>query len=148
MTSFLVVTIVCAAILAVLSPECVEATGNDVHYVEPSAGHLTMQDFIERFPVLIEIMEELQTEIIPLDHIIKNRPELWQKFKDDPEVWAWFQKNMPHYTKDRIRTSAKRPFAAPTAELQFLLDIEKSLQTDYGSVARIKKAKLPRGDQF
>ena len=53
-------------------------------------------------------MDRIQSPTIPLDLIIKEYPELWDEFKEDEEAWAWFKKNMPHYTKDRPRVAQNR----------------------------------------
>ena len=36
---------------------------------------------LDRYPVLLEIMQEQGERVIPLDYIIRSRPELWAAFK-------------------------------------------------------------------
>ena len=103
---------------------------------------------LRRYPLLMDIMKRVGSSIIPLDLVISDYPKLWQRMKDDPPVWRWFQKHMPHYTVDRVEGSkpVQKPYQAPSAELQFLLDIEETLLREHGSAKSAARAALPTGD--
>lgn len=124
-------------------------TSKDVHTYNGS-GEMSPQKLVEKYPELLELMQKRQSATIPLDLVIRDYPDLWQRMKDDPPVWAWFKENMPHYTMDRAEgaaVKAKKPFEAPSAELQFFLDVEKNLLKEHGgSKRRAVRAHVPTGD--
>ena len=127
----------------------VKSTSEDVHYFG-GEGSMTPQKMLNKYPLLLQIMKEENSAVIPVDKIIKSYPKLWQAFKDDPPVWAWFKKNLPQYTLNRPEVpSAQRPFKALSAGIHFLVQVEKRLLADYNGDARMAgQAPNPVGDQI
>jgi SAM-dependent methyltransferase len=135
-----------AAVLVVSAISIAVATGRDQH--DFVSDEISPEQMLLRYPLLMDIMKRVGSRTIPLDLVISDYPELWQRMKDDPPVWRWFQKHMPHYTVDRVEGSkpVKKPYRAPSAELQFLLDIEEALLQEHGTAKRAARAALPSGD--
>ncbi|GMI19079.1 hypothetical protein TeGR_g8936 [Tetraparma gracilis] len=127
---------------------CAEGTLKDEHTF--SSEEMSPEKLVEKYPELLDIMNEVQSPMIPLDLVIAEFPELWQRMKDDPPVWAWFKVNMPHYTVDRAEgatSTAEKPFSAPSPELQLLIDIEQKLLHEHGgSTKKAARAPVPTGD--
>lgn len=137
-------------VLAITSAAA-RATRRDHH--DFSHAEISPDELMRRHPELAKIQAKVGSTTVPLDLVIREYPELWQRMKDDPPVWRWFQTNMPHYTVDRVEgtKAVTRPFAAPEAILQFLVDVGDELTATYGSSAsKLRRACLrkdwPRGE--
>jgi hypothetical protein len=78
-------------------------------------GDMTPDRMLAKYPELVAIMDEEGSRIIPVDKIIAKHPVLWQRFKDDPPVWAWFKENLPQFTTEGVSMpAAQGAQTAPT----------------------------------
>ncbi|GMI47189.1 hypothetical protein TrCOL_g5646 [Triparma columacea] len=90
---------VTVALLMLTHHVLVGATQDDIHDVVD----LDPKEILRRHPRIGEIMNRVQSHVVPVPLIIREYPDLWKELQDDEEVWSWFKKNMPHFTKERAR---------------------------------------------
>ncbi|GMI09370.1 hypothetical protein TrVE_jg771 [Triparma verrucosa] len=91
-------------LLLLLSPQSISSTSPDIHHVDGS--ELDPQEILTRHPRLLEIMNKVGSSILPVPLIIREYPEVWLELQSDEEVWNWFKKHMPHFTKERARVDS------------------------------------------
>jgi len=92
-------------LLLLLFPICIKSTARDVHHIDGS--ELDPQEILTRHPRLLEIMNKVGSSVLPVPLIIREYPEVWLELQSDEEVWNWFKKHMPHFTKERARVEPK-----------------------------------------
>ena len=109
-------------------------TTSDVSTYDVSASGIDPGEMVTRYPILYQIMEEVGGGPLPVPYIMENYPKLWEDFKKDEQVWTFFEKNLPEYTRKRTKVNSnklEKPFEKnPTAELEYFEFISKILR-DY-----------------
>ena len=113
----------------------VRSTEEDIHQFD-GEGEMSPEKMLVKYPILLDIMKQEKSSIIPVDTILRSYPKLWAQFKEDPPVWNWFKKNLPQYTVERVEASgAPRPFKALSAGVHFLVQLERRLLEAHGGDA-------------
>ena len=111
----------CLLLLALLiHPPPSLAVQNDEH--DFGTAKFTSEMLLQRYPQLMDIMRKTQSSTIDVPLIITEYPDLWESFKQDAQVWAWFQTNMPHYTIERPKVYDLGEAADPTGEILVFCD--------------------------